>query len=187
MPGKSAAGAEAFDPRRAVRFDVPAGSASDARGARLLLVPSSAIEALPSAVLVGIGGEIGRACGARAAASFGGGEGVREASLEAVVSHLAGELAVTGAFVLHLERWGRAMVAVVENPSVDKTEFVAAVLRGALTAATGKDVAAAFLGVADGRSRYFLGSVATAERVTELAQRGTSYASILAELQGSAS
>lgn len=185
MPGKSAAGAEAFDPRRAVRFDLPTGSASDARGARLLLVPSSALEALPITALAGIGGEIGRACGARAAASFGGGEGVREASLEAVVSHLAGELAVSGAFVLHLERWGRAMVAVVKNPSVDKTEFVAAVLRGALVAATGKEVAAAFLGASDGQSRYFLGSVATAARVAELAQSGKNHATILAELQGS--
>ena len=184
MSGKPAS--VAFDPRQAVRFDLRKGSASDARGARLLLVPSAALEALGEEAVSSLGTEIGRACGARAAAKLGGGEGVRGASLETVVSHLAGELAVSGAFVLHVEQWGRAMVAVVSNPAVEQPAFVAAVLAGALGAASGRDIAATPIGEG-AEARYFIGSPKTVERIAELTRSGKTHAEILADLQGSAS
>ncbi|HVH42255.1 MAG TPA: hypothetical protein VM925_07915, partial [Labilithrix sp.] len=106
MPGP------AFDPTGAVRFDMKSGAASDARGGRLVLLPASALEALerttPGA-LAHLGSEVGRACGRRLAASLGGESGVRASTLEAVVTHLAGELAIAGLGAVHLERWGRAM------------------------------------------------------------------------------
>src|SRR5438132_13670003 len=104
----------AFDPNGSVRFDLKSGAASDAKGQRLVLWPSASVESLDSSAQEKLGNDLGRACGARAAARLGGGDaGVRGAGLEHVVTHLAGELAVAGIGAVHVERWGRAMVFVV--------------------------------------------------------------------------
>lgn len=176
-----------FDPTGAVRFDLKSGSASDSRGERLVLVPSAALDLLSSEALSKIGEHIGRACGARVAARLGGDSGVRAAEVETVISHLAGELAITGAFAMHVERWGRALLVVVSNPSIADDAFVTAVLGAALSAASGRDVAAAALGRDAGEARYFLGSAATSERVRALVAEGKGYAEIVASLQGGVS
>src|SRR5262245_62648796 len=95
----------AFDPSGAVRFDIKNGTAADAKGGRLLVVPCSAVDALERAggdAVTVLGAEIGRACGARVAGRLGGDAGVRAAQLEVVVSHLAGELAVAGVGAVQL-------------------------------------------------------------------------------------
>lgn len=176
----------AFDPSGAVRFDVKSGAASDARGARLVLVPASAIEALerttPGA-LAQIGTEVGRACGARVAARLGGAAGVRGATLELVVEHLAGELAIAGIGAVHLERWGRAMVFVVANPGVNSDAFAIAALSGALNAATGNEVALAALGRDGGVARYFVGTPQTVTKAKSLVSQGKSWGDVLGILQ----
>lgn len=176
-----------FDPNGAVRFDLRSGSASDSRGARLVLVPSTALESLGADALAQIGSQIGRACGLRLAAHLGGDGGVRATELEVVITHLAGELAIAGIGAVHIERWGRAMIAVVSNPSVSDDGFVGAVLAGALSAASGRDVSAAALGRERGEARYFLGSASTADRARHLVEEGKSYAEVVAILQGGAS
>jgi hypothetical protein len=176
-----------FDPNGAVRFDLRSGSASDSRGARLVLVPSSAFEFLDADALAQIGEKIGRACGARIAAHLGGDRAVRESDIETVITHLAGELAIAGVGSVHIERWGRALVAIVSNPSVSGDAFIGAVVAGAFSAATGRDVYAAPLGRERGESRYFLGSSGTAERVRSLVGQGKGYAEIVATIQGGAS
>lgn len=177
----------AFDANGAVRFDLKNGAASDARGSRLVLVPAAALEALDDAALEALGAVIGRACGARVAGRLGGDAGVRAAQLEVAVSHLAGELAVAGLGALVLERWGRAMVAVVTNPSVGSDGFVAAVVGSAISAASGRELSAAPIGRQGNTIRFFLGSRATADRARDLSASGQSHAQILAALQGSPS
>jgi hypothetical protein len=176
----------AFDPTGAVRFDVKSGAASDARGSRLVLVPTSALESLerttPGA-LAHLGAEVGRACGGRVAARLGGDAGVRSATLEAVVTHLAGELAIAGIGAVHLERWGRAMVVVVANPGVNSDGFIAAALGGALHAAAGREVAIAPLGREGTTGRYFVGTPQTATKVKSLLSQGKSWGDVLAILQ----
>lgn len=176
-----------FDPNGAVRFDLKNGTASDAEGSRLLLVPSAAFEALDDETLGHVASHVGKACGARVASKLGGDGGVRGASLETVVSHLAGELALTGALSLHVERWGRAMVFVVAHPSVPKNAFVEPLLASALSAASGRNVFVAALEPSDGASRFFVGSEGATARVRSLVGSGRSYAEIIAKLQGSAS
>jgi hypothetical protein len=183
----SQASDSSFDPTGAVRFDLKSGSASDSRGARLVLVPSEALASLGADALAAIGREIGRACGARVAARLGGDDGVRSASLEVAIAHLSGELAVAGIGAVHVERWGRAMLVVVSNPSVASDVFVGAVLSGALSAASGRDVSAAALGRDGNDSRYFLGSAATSHRVKGLVESGKAYGEIVALLQGGSS
>jgi hypothetical protein len=148
-----------FDPTGAVRFDLRSGSASDSRGARLVLVPSSALELLSSEALAKIGEQIGRACGSR----------------------------VAGIGAVHVERWGRALVAIVANASIADDAFVSAVLSGALSEAAGREVSAAGLGHEGNQARYFIGSAATSERVRGLASEGKGYAEIVASLQGGSS
>jgi hypothetical protein len=177
----------AFDPNGAVRFDLRAGAATDARGARLVVLPAGALEALERAhpdAVAALGAETGKTCGARVAARLGGDTGVRAAQLEVVVSHLAGELAVAGLGAVHLERWGRAMVLVLANPSVASERFCGAVLAGALGAATGREVATAAIGKDAGGLRFFVGTRATSERVGKLVASGTPFAQALASLQG---
>lgn len=176
-----------FDPTGAVRFDLEAGSASDAQGGRLVLVPSEALDLLGSEALAAIGLVIGTAVGARVAARLGGDTGVCASSLEIAMAHLAGELAVAGIGAVHVERWGRAMVAVVANPSVGDDAFIGAVLAGALSAASGRDVTAAGLGRENQEARFFLGSAATAARAEELVASGKAYAEVVALLQGGSS
>jgi hypothetical protein len=180
MPGP------AFDPQGAVRFDLKSGAASDTRGARMMLVPASALEALERSTpgaLSHIGSEIGRACGTRVAARLGGDAGVRAAELEVVVSHLAGELAIAGLGVLHIERWGRALVLVVTNAAVASDGFVGALLIGALHASTGRDVAIAPLGKEDGSARYFIGAQPTVSKVRSQVSQGKPWAEVLSSLQ----
>jgi hypothetical protein len=165
----------AFDPNAAVRFDLKTGAASDAGGDRLLLVSASAIEAVerahPEAAVL-LGREAGHACGARVAARLGGAAGVRAAELESVVTHLAGELAVSGLGAMHLERWGRAMVLVLAHAPASSERFSGAVLAGALSAATGREVATASLGRDGAAMRFFVGSRATAARIGSLVAEG---------------
>ena len=183
MPGP------AFDPNGSVRFDLKRGAASDARGARLLLVPSAALEALGEAhpaAAAQLGTELGRACGERVAARLGGDSGVRNATLEVVVSHLAGELAIAGIGSVEIERWGRAMVLTVTNPSVAGDELLGAVLAGAISAATSREVATAALGKDGGAMRFFVGSKKTADKVRGLVSKGTSLGEALGSIQGGA-
>jgi hypothetical protein len=176
-----------FDASGAVRFDLKSGAASDSRGARLVLVPSAALLTLGPDALTRLGQALGRGCGERAASRLGGSGGVQSTDIETVLSHLAGELAISGVFAMHIERWGKALVAIIANPSIPDEMFVGAVLGGALSAASGREVAAASLGRTSGETRYFLGSQGTADRVRVLVGKGMSYAEVLATLQGGTS
>lgn len=176
----------AFDPSGAVRFDLKSGAASDARGERLVLVPASALEALDRSTpgaLAHVGSELGKACGTRVASRLGGEAAVRSATLELVVAHLAGELAIAGLGAVHLERWGRAMVVVVKDPGVSSDGFLGAALAGALGAATGRDVFIAPLGREPGTARYFVGAQQTASRLRSLISQGKPWAEALGALQ----
>jgi hypothetical protein len=151
-----------------------------------VLVPATALEALERTtpgVLASLGSEVGKGCGARVAARLGGDRGVRSSTLEVVVSHLAGELAVTGLGAVHLERWGRALVIVVANPGVASDGFIGAVLAGALGVATGREVAIASLGKDATTARYFVGAQATVTKARSLISQGKSWAEVLGALQ----
>jgi len=176
----------AFDPTGAIRFDLRRGAASDASDRRLLVVPAAAIDALerthPEAV-ASLGSEIGRGCGSNVAARLGGADKVRGAGLEAVLSQLAGELAIAGVGAVHIERWGRAMVCAVGGPSVANETFLSALLGSALGAAAGREVACAPIGREGGAHHFFVGSDRATERARALAIQGKTMPEIVAELQ----
>jgi hypothetical protein len=180
--------APAFDAKGAVRFDLASGAASDTRGTRLVLLPAAALEALERTMpgaLAHLGSELGRACGARVAARLGGDASVRTTDLEAVATHLAGELAIAGIGALSIERWGRALVLVIENPGVASDGFVGAALGGALVAASGREVAIAALGREGTKARYFVGAQSTVLKLRDLLSQGRSWSDALGLLQSS--
>jgi hypothetical protein len=135
---------------RSVRIEVQTGAVRASNGERVVLVSASALDELArevgSHVTLGLGRAVGRAIGAAAAATLGDPEAVRVAPLEQVTQHLAEELALHGFGALSVERWGRALVLAVLMPAIDDDALLAAVLEGALGAATGRETPCMALG-----------------------------------------
>jgi hypothetical protein len=178
-----------FDAKHSIVFDLSGGSVHS-KGAgeeRLVLVPAAALDEL-----VGLAGEqagravgllIGSACGRRIANRLGGPGRVCAASLDAVVFELNGELSLAGLGSVALERWGRAMVLVVEHPALSNDTMLASALEGALLAATGRDVTCAPLGRERGTARALVSTSAVALRVRSLVAQGIPWGEVLVRLQ----
>lgn len=131
----------------AVRFDLPRGAvhttASGLEGVgeeRALLVPVNvlvlALADAPKSTRDLVARTIGESIGRRAAGRFGGADGVREATIDSVVTSLAAELALAGFGVLALERWGRALVLELTAAPRFAPDFFAPLLESALGTAT---------------------------------------------------
>src|SRR5271163_569623 len=92
-----------------VDFDLARGRVDTGGDHRVVLVPVAALSELEK--LAGLettkklARSIGVSFGRRVVAKLGSAEGVAKASLEAVVSALAAEVAVSGWGALRLERW----------------------------------------------------------------------------------
>jgi hypothetical protein len=156
---------------------------------------------VPVSVLTGLdklaGGEavrqmaraIGVSFGRRVEARLGSAEAAAKASLEAFVTALAAELAVSGWGLLHLERWGRAMVLVLDHAPALPADGTAALLEGAVATATGRDVHAVELtgdATAAGPRRVLIVSSKTADRARGWLREGVSELDILRRLHDQA-
>jgi hypothetical protein len=174
-----------FNPTQSVRFDlahgaVRAGTADD----RLLLVPASALVELALSASTeaaeAFARALGSAVGRRAATRIGDAAG---SSLEDFVTHLAGEAALAGLGVLSVERWGRALVVLLEgSPLVGPLvgPFVGAALEGS----SGRKVATTVLSRDERLARVLVSSEAAVGRVREWIAAGTSWGDAITRLQG---
>src|SRR5262249_39709666 len=97
--------------------------------------------------------------------------------------HLAGELAVAGVGSIRLERWGRALLAVVANAAIGNGAVLASILEGALGEATAREVACAVIAREEGAARVLVGSKAASERAVGWLAEGTPWGDVLARLQ----
>jgi hypothetical protein len=180
-------GARSFDTARAVDFDLARGVVQGSSGERVVLVPASVLDEMmrllsaPDAARAGRA--IGAACGARVAQRLGGADKVRDASIELVLGHLAGELAVAGIGSIRLERWGRALLAVVANAATGNGAVLASILEGALGEATAREVACAVIAREEGAARVLVGRKAAIERAVGWLAEGTPWGDVLARLQ----
>jgi hypothetical protein len=159
---------------------------------QVVLVPISALAGLEK--LAGLevtkqfARSIGVSFGRRVAAKLGSADGVAKASLEGFVSALAGEMAVSGWGVLHLERWGRAMVLVVENAPTLPAGAFAALLEGAVEAAAAREVHAVALAGTIGErteasaARVLITSDKSAQHARRWLVEGASEAEVLRRL-----
>jgi len=180
--------AASFNATQSVRFDlihgaVRAGTSDD----RLLLVPLAALvdlaNAAPPAAAEALGRALGAAIGARAAARIGDATGT---SLEGFVTQLAGEAALAGAGVLSVERWGRALVVVLEDSPLPGG-LVAALVGAALDAASGRKVATALLSREAHAARVLVSSDSAVRRVRDWMAAGASWGDAIAKLHGGGS
>jgi hypothetical protein len=167
--------------------------AKDGHDEQVVLVPVSALAGLEKVVgpevTKQLARSIGVSLGRRVAAKLGSADGVAGASLEGFVSALATEVAISGWGALHLERWGRAMVLVVEHASALPTYGTAALLEGAVEAAAAREVHAVALPSLGGEgspARVLVASAKTAERVRLWIGEGLSESDVIRRLHDDA-
>jgi hypothetical protein len=179
--------APSFDPTHAVRFDLPHGSvrAGGDGGERVLLVPTSALDDLvlsaPSEAVEALGRALGAAIGRRAATRMD----PRTAAIDAFVVQLAGEAALAGVGALGIERWGRALVVVVEDSPLGGA-LLAPLIAAAITAASGRQVASALLSRDERTARVLVGNDASVARVRDWIASGMPWGEALVKLHGGA-
>ena len=194
-----------FDPTKAVTFDLEHGLVQREGAPPTVLVPHGGLLALCAAAGQEAAAVFGRAVGAamggrvalrllraetaestRATASTAGPALVREASIDAVVDHLGGELALGGFGSLALERWGRALVLLIDHAPLGAAGDVLleAILEGAVAAAAGRSVRVLLLGREQTRARFFVGSDVALQRLRGWMAAGTSWGEALVRLHG---
>jgi hypothetical protein len=128
------------------------------------------------------GRRLGTAAGRRIAERLGDASG---ASLEDVIEHLGGELALLGLGSLGLERWGRALVLTVDGGPFGQQldRLLGAVLEGVLQRTFGRDCRAAKLMRDDRQVRFLITNAESASKVAEWLGSGLSYGDALTRLQ----
>jgi hypothetical protein len=139
---------------------------------------------------------MGQAMGRRVATRFaqhanGGGEGetaVRGATIEIVVDHLGGEVALVGLGSLALERWGKALVLVVDQSPLGAPGdlLVAAVLEAALEEASGRTLRTSAIDREGTRARFLVASSSAITKVHGWLREGVTWGDALARLHAPA-
>lgn len=173
-----------FNPSGSVSFDLVKGRVDC--GGEHVLVPADALidlcRAAGDEAVSDFGRRLGTAAGRRIAERLGD---TSSASLEDVLDHLGGELALLGLGSLGLERWGRALVLTIDGGPFGQQldRLLGAVLEGALQRAFARDCRAARLVRDDRQVRFLIASASSAGKVTEWLSSGVSYADALARLQ----
>ncbi len=177
--------APSFDSTHAVRFDLASGSVRAAgQDERLVLLPAAALANLllyaSADAGVALGRALGESIGRRVAARIG----ATEPSVEQFATQLAGEAALAGVGVLGLERWGRALVVVIEQSPL-AVPLLAPLVGAAVEAASGrKNVGSVLLVHDDGASRVLIASERGIERVRAWMMAGTPWGDALVKLHG---
>jgi hypothetical protein len=178
-----------FDPSYALEFDLGRGQIRVTNAGERVVVPSDALIALCQGASDDavrdfgrrLGTEIGRALLERLGDPA-------QASLETVVDHLGGEIALMGLGSLGLERWGSALVL-----SFSHSPFAAAgdlllgsVLEGVTQRAFGREAVATKLVREEAQVRFLITGHDGAHKAQGLLESGLAWATVLAQLASSA-
>jgi hypothetical protein len=180
--------AASFNPTQSVRFDLAQGAIrAGAEDDRVLLVPLTALmdvaRSAPGEAVEALGRALGTAIGRRAAARIGN---AQQSSLEDFVTQLAGEAALAGIGILSVERWGRALVVVLEkSPLIGP--LVGPLVGAALEAATGRKVATTLLTRDEDYVRILVSNENAVGRVREWIASGMAWGDAITKLHGGAS
>jgi hypothetical protein len=185
------------DPTHAVTFDLSRGEvhldlpSGEDHGASLV-VPGDALatlaQAAGTAAAADFGRALGRRLGVRVAARLGA--SVREATIDLVVTAMAGELAIAGLGALVVERWGRALVLALDGGSLGAGDaddaLRAGALEGVLARATGRELRTTKLARDGEKLRVLVANVATIERARGWLDRGDAWGDVIARLHAGA-
>jgi hypothetical protein len=107
----------------------------------------------------------------------------QDAPVDAFVTQLAGEAALAGVGALSIERWGRALVVVVEGSTLVGT-LLAPLVAAAVEAASGRRVATTVLSRDARAARIFVGGEASVTRVRDWIASGMVWGQALTKLHG---
>ena len=102
------------------------------------------------------------------------------------MTQLAGEAALAGVGVLSVERWGRALVIVLEESPLPAA-LVSPLVGAALEAASGRKVASALLSHDARSARVLVSSDRAVARVREWMASGVPWGDAIAKLHGGGS
>lgn len=173
-----------FDPSGAVTFDLSVGRVSLAHASARVLAPADGLtqlcEAAGEDATRTFGRAIGSSMGDRIARHVTE-SGIESMTIESYLEHVRGEFALAGLGVVSVERWGSALLFVVEHASVP-AHLVAAVLDGALEASTGRKTMCVKLVESEGRSRFLVAGQSTAQRVSAWLADGVSWGEVMVKL-----
>lgn len=178
-----------FDPSSAVTFDLTHGQVHLEDAPRRVLVPADALANLCAKAgdeaLRDLGRAMGEPMGRRLSRRLGETSG---ATIQAVLEHLGGELSLLGLGSLGLERWGRALVLVVDQSPLGEgaDPLLASILEAALSAATGREPRCVVLERDGGRVRLLVVSEGTSAKVRSWLGSGTSWGDVLVRLHEAA-
>jgi hypothetical protein len=187
-----------YRPDHDVTFDLAHGLVHlDGAPARVL-VPADALAALCAAADAGavtaFGHALGHAMGLRVASRLAllavpesaaqAGSGARAASVETMVDHLGAELSLAGLGSLGMERWGHALVVVVDHCPLGARgdRLLEAVIGEAVGSATARAVAAILLARDGVRARLLLANTTSAGRVRAWLDEGVAWGDAITRL-----
>jgi hypothetical protein len=183
-----------FDASKAVTFDLARGQLRLGDSPPGVVVPAKALadlcEAAGADASDAIGRALGESVGARVARRLGGAEGgVRGVPVDAFIDQLAGELALGGVGSLGAERWGRALLLVVDHCpfGANGDRLVASLLGAAVCTATKTDARCALLARDGDRARFLVTSRAGADKLRAWLGSGIGWGEALVRLHGAAS
>lgn len=174
-----------FDPTHSLEFNLDRGSVKLSGSFERVLLPADALAALMRAADAesrkDFARRLGTEAGRRVAERLDG-----SASIEAVVEHLGGEIALMGLGSLAFERWGLALVATLHGSPwrAEGDEILAGILEGALQRAFGRAAGVVPIQREDSVVRLLIVGHASAERVRGWLASGVSWSEVLARLNG---
>jgi hypothetical protein len=178
-----------FDASKAVTFDLSRGQIQKEGAEPRLLVSASALVGLCRAAGVDAASTFARTTGQSIGAAIAtrferAGQNVGAAAIDAVVEHLSGELAVAGFGRLSVERWGQALVLVVDYGPVTEAgdELLRALLGAAVAGAAKLDLECVRLAREGDRVRFFIAGRRGAEKVRQWLGSGVSWGEALVRL-----
>jgi hypothetical protein len=175
-----------FDPALALKLDFDQGHVTLRGQGQCLVVPKDALLDLLHAsgdeAARNFGQQLGAEIGRRLVDRFG--PGIETASVETFVNHLGGELALLGLGALAVERWGRAMVVVIQGAPAGTTgtSLVSAVVTGALQRALSRDAMPIELMRSESTLRLLLVSKTVAHEVQNWLEQHIPWGSVLTRL-----
>lgn len=177
-----------FDANQMVRFQLTRGAVELASGSPLCLVPASALRELceqaPRPIVQGFGRSMGVELGRRVVARVGSVDKVRGSTIETIVTQVAGECAIAGLGALRTERWGRALLVIVDGGLVPSA-FLGAIVEGLLEQSSGKTLAVTLLHEDKASARFLVSSPQTKARAEDWLQGGASWSDVVTRLQTS--
>ncbi len=178
-----------FDVSKAVTFDLSRGQIQKEDAEARVLVSARALFALCQGAGPDASATFARTTGESMGAAIAGrfeaaGTDTKGATIDAVVEHLAGELAVAGFGSLSLERWGRALVLVVDHgpATTEGDRLLAPLLAAAISRAAKVEARCVRLARDGDRARFLITGPRAADQVRNWLSSGVSWGEALVRL-----